>query len=150
MNILQYPCIINNMTIQNDYCGIAFSSFGWTIREQFDFHVRHLEKSGAKIKDHLVNQLSCLSNVKLPMYHTQMLFLWTQSEILDCDGPASIVLFCQSLAVTNLTFWILGLLDIPNLKKNPLLFSMDRAHLHKNISEYPIFLLYWCISPQVH
>jgi hypothetical protein len=47
---------LDNITIQNDYCGIALSRFGWTKREQFDFHVQHLEKSGAKIKDHLVNQ----------------------------------------------------------------------------------------------
>jgi hypothetical protein len=43
---------LDNITIQNDYCGIAFSRFGWTIRDQFDSHIRHLEKSGAKIKDH--------------------------------------------------------------------------------------------------
>jgi hypothetical protein len=27
-------------------------------REQFDFHIQHLEKSGAKIKDHLVNPIT--------------------------------------------------------------------------------------------
>jgi hypothetical protein len=34
---------LDNITIQNDYCGTAFSRFGWTIREQFDSHGRHLD-----------------------------------------------------------------------------------------------------------
>jgi hypothetical protein len=46
----RFPRQYNN---PNDYCGIAFPRFEWPISEQFELHVRHLEKSGVKNKDHL-------------------------------------------------------------------------------------------------